>query len=77
MSLNILQVGAKVHHPERPHPTQKDWLQANGEVVNLIMDDDGEDVSEVVVEFGVDDLEMYSAEQLEWTDDLGGYWRVT
>lgn len=72
---NEPQVGDRVHHEDRKHPTKKNWLQANGQIVNIIGDD--EDEREVVVEFGEDDIEMYSINQLEWTPMLGGYWRVS
>lgn len=74
-------VGDRVHHEDRKHPTKDGWLQANGQIVNLIMDQDGfwDDVPEVdfvVVEYDKDDIEVYSVDELEWTPMNGGYWRV-
>lgn len=70
------QIGDRVHHEGRTHPTRVGWLQANGEIVNLIEDDDGE-TEEVVVNFGPDDIETYAVERLEWCSDVGGHWRVS
>ena len=71
---NEPQVGDRIHHEGRKHPTKAGWLQANGQIVNII--GDAEDEREVVVEFGEDDIEMYNTNQLEWTNAMGGYWRV-
>lgn len=77
---NEPEIGDKVHHPNRSHPTKKGWLQANGFIVYLIYDDEEDDepiIWEIVVSFGEGDEEVYFADQLEWTPELGGYWRVT
>lgn len=67
-------LGDRVHHEGRTHPTRIGWLQANGEIVSLI-EDEGE-VREVVVSFGPEDIQLYDVEELEWTNSMGGYWRV-
>ena len=81
MASREVMEGDKVHHEGRKHPTKDGWLQANGEIVGVIMsdpeDDEPSEPYEVVVSFGEGDTELYFVEQLEWTDDLGGYWRVT
>lgn len=68
-------IGDRVHHEGRTHPTRVGWLQANGEIVNILEDDDG-NAGEVVVKFGPEDIEIYDVTQLEWTNAMGGYWRV-
>lgn len=73
-------IGDRVHHDNRRHPTKSGWLQANGKIVNIFLDEDDEDydeVQEVLVEFGEDDFECYATSELEWCPDLGGYWRVS
>jgi len=75
-----IQVGDKVHHEGRKHPEKDGWLQANGQILNILFDEDEDSEGEpleIMVEFGDNDFEFYLADQLEWTDDLGGYWRVT
>ena len=67
-------IGDRVHHEGRTHPTRVGWLQANGKIVNLIEEDD--EVREVLVFFGKDDFECYDVDQLEWTNVVGGHWRV-
>ena len=75
-------VGDKVHHENRRHPTKAGWLQANGVIIGIVNNNenddhpDFEDLQEVLVEFGEDDTELYSFTELEWTNMLGGYWRV-
>ena len=77
MRTNEPYIGDRVHHEGRTHPTRVGWLQANGEIINILKDDDDADsVVEVMVEYGPDDHQFYDAEELEWTDALGGYWRV-
>lgn len=71
---NEPQVGDKVHQEDRKHPSKPGWLQANGQIVNVI---GNEDDREYVVEFGEGDIEIYPLDQLEWTPMLGGYWRVS
>ena len=76
-----IEVGDKLYHEGRKHPTKVGWGQANGQIIEIIMSsDDPEDEPEpyeVVVSFYEDDVETYFVEQLEWTDSLGGYWYVT
>lgn len=71
---NEPQVGDRVHHEDRKHPSKPGWMQANGSIVNIIGDDDER---EFVVEFGEDsDIAIYFLDQLEWAPYVGGYWRV-
>ena len=67
-------IGDRVHHEGRLHPMIAGWMQANGEIVNIINDED--EAREVIVKFGEDDIEIYDVEELEWTNAMGGYWRI-
>jgi hypothetical protein len=69
-------IGDRVHHEGRLHPYKAGWFQANGEIVNLLQDEDTEDTLEVMVKFDNEDVQIYDVEELEWTNAMGGYWRV-
>lgn len=75
-----LRTGQRFHHAGRKHPTKEGWLQANGEIIDIIMssDDPDDDLEpyEVIVLFDGEDTETYFFEELEWVPDLGGYWQV-
>jgi hypothetical protein len=80
MKRNEPEVGDKVHHEGRKHPSKKDWLDANGTIINVLVDEDDDDlpVQEVMVEYSEGVLEFYSVDELEWTPFLcDGYWRVS
>jgi hypothetical protein len=81
MTGNEPEVGDRVHSEGRPHPNREGWLQANGEIINIIYASDDEDDDpepyEAIVRYDEDDYETYFIEQLEWCTSIGGYWRVT
>lgn len=72
-----MKIGDRVYVEGRKHPTKAGWFQANGEIIDILMDEDGEEMEDIVVKFDEDDISFFSADDFEWTDSLGGYWYTT
>lgn len=68
----FFRIGQKVYHEFRPHP-YRDEYSANG-VIRKLLVEDGEVESVVVFYPDGGGVEVYNTNELEWTDDLGGYW---